>query len=92
MNPVPLDATFWLKLVTVIGMLLAMLWGSSGVFSRLKERQQGFGTNSLQALAITFFLPILVIVALVVGLEGQALSALLGTVGGYVLSRNKSDE
>lgn len=80
-----------LKLVAIIGCLIAMIYGARGVFSRLKEKNQGFAPNSLQALAIVFFLPTVVIVALVAGLESQALAALLGTVAGYVLSSPKRD-
>jgi len=92
MNGQPVDAIFWLKLATVIGVLVAMLYGARGVFIRLKEKQQGFGPNSLQALAITFFLPTVVLVAIVAGLDSQALAALLGTIAGYVLSSPKKDE
>lgn len=88
----PLDAIFWLKLVTVSGVLIAMLYGAHGVFSALKAKQSGFDQSSLQALAITFFLPVVVLVAIVAGLETQALAALLGTVAGFVLSRTHREE
>jgi heme/copper-type cytochrome/quinol oxidase subunit 4 len=80
-----------LKLVAVIGCLVAMIYGARGVFLHLKEKSQGFAPNSLQALAIVFLLPIVVIVALVASIESQALAALLGTVAGYVLSSPKRD-
>lgn len=80
-----------LKLVAILGCLIAILYGARGVFSRLKEKNQGFAPNSLQALAIVFFLPIVVIVSLVAGLDSQALAALLGTIAGYVLSSPKRD-
>jgi hypothetical protein len=87
-----LGAIFILKLVAVLGMLVAMIYGARGVLLRLKEKGQGFGPSSLQAIAITFFLPIVVILALLAGLESQALAALLGTVAGYVLSSQKKDD
>ena len=88
----PIDAVFWLKLATVIGMLVAMLYGAKGVFIGMKEKQQGFGHSSVQALAITFFLPSVVLVAIVTDLDSQALAALFGTVAGYVLSSPKKGE
>ncbi|MEI2431154.1 hypothetical protein RDV84_13030 [Lysobacter yananisis] len=88
----PWDPSALIKLIAVVGSLCGMLYGARGVFMRLKEKQQGFGPSSLHALAISFFLPVLVIVALVSGLESQALAALLGTVAGYVLSSAKKDE
>lgn len=80
-----------LKLVAIVGCLIAILYGARGVFNRLKEKSQGFAPNSLQALAIVFFLPVVVIVTLVAGLDSQALAALLGTIAGYVLSSPKRD-
>jgi hypothetical protein len=86
-----LAASAILKLVAVIGCLVAMIYGARGVFLPLKEKNQGFAPNSLQALAIVFLLPIVVIVALAASIESQALAALLGTVAGYVLSSHKRD-
>lgn len=88
----PFDAVFALKVVAILGMIVAMLYGAKSVFDRLKDKSQGFGPSSLQALAIVFFLPIIVIVALVAGLQSEALAALLGTVAGYVLSSQKKDD
>jgi hypothetical protein len=86
-----LDWVAIIKLVAVIGCLVAMIYGARGVFLRLKEKNQGFAPNSLQALAIVFFLPIIVIVTLVSDSNFEALAALLGTVAGYVLSSHKRD-
>ncbi|WP_216593875.1 hypothetical protein [Thioflavicoccus mobilis] len=86
----PMDAVFWLKLVAVIGVISSMMFGAWHVFSRLKAKEQGFGPNSLQALAIVFFLPTMVIVSLLAGLESEAMAALLGTVAGYILSSPKA--
>ena len=92
-TPQPFDAVFYLKLIAVIGMVVIALYGTRGVLLRMKDKQQGFAPNSLQALAITFFIPTVVIIASVAGLDSQALAALLGTVAGYVLSRpSKGDD
>ena len=88
----PFDAIFWLKLVAVIGVLFVMFYGTWGVFIRLKEKEQGFGPSSLQALAIVFFLPTVILLTLLAGLQSEALAALLGTVAGYVLSSKNKDE
>ena len=85
------DGTFFLKLVAILGMVIAMLYGARGVFARLREKQQGFGPGSLQAFAITIFLPAVVIVALLTNLDTQAIAALFGTIAGYVLSSPKRD-
>jgi hypothetical protein len=91
MNLETFDGIFVLKLVAVLGMLGTIIYGSSGVFSRLKEKKAGFGPSSLQAFAITIFLPAVVIVALLTNLDTQAIAALLGTIAGYVLSSPKKD-
>jgi hypothetical protein len=65
------------------------IYGAWGVFARLRAKDQGFGPNSLQALAIVFFLPTLVVVAAVSEIDKQAIAALLGTVAGYILSSPK---
>jgi hypothetical protein len=91
MNFESFDGTFFLKLVAILGMLIVIIHGSRGVFSRLKEKNAGFGPSSLQAFAITIFLPAVVIVALLTGLDTQAIAALLGTIAGYVLSSPKKD-
>jgi hypothetical protein len=86
-----LDETFFLKLVAIVGMLITILYGARGVFARLREKQAGFGPSSLQAFSITIFLPSVVIVALLTGLDTQAIAALLGTIAGYALSSPKED-
>jgi hypothetical protein len=82
----------WLRLGAILFALLALLGGAWGVFSRLREMKQGFGPSSLQALAIVFFLPTLVVVAVVYEIDKQAIAALLGTVAGYILTSPKLDK
>ena len=78
------------SLAAVLGAIIAMLGGSWFVFARLKEKQQGFGPNSLKALGLVLFLPTLLIVAIVVpDFQSETLAALLGTVAGYVLSHSE---
>ena len=81
------------SLAAVLGAIIAMLGGSWFVFARLKEKQQGFGPNSLKALGLVLFLPTLLIVAIVVpDFQSETLAALLGTVAGYVLSHSKAED
>jgi hypothetical protein len=82
----------WLKLLSVLGAIAAMLYGLYSVFERLKAKDQGFGPNSLRAVGIVLFVPSLVILALATEFKTETLAALLGTVAGYVLSLSKPDE
>lgn len=82
-----------LTMVIAVGMILAMLSGIWIVFARLRDKQQGFGPNSLKALGLVIFLPSLVLVAIQSpDFSGSTLSALLGTVAGYVLSHSKAED
>jgi hypothetical protein len=70
---------------------MAMVGGLWFVFARLRSLQQGFGPNSLKALGIVLFVPSLLIVGIVIpDFKSDTLSALLGTVAGYVLSQSRS--
>jgi len=83
----------WLRLVTVIGGLAVMLVGVFLVFARLKQKQQGFGPNSLKALGLVLFVPSLVVIGVAIpDFKAETIAALLGTVAGYVLSHSKSDD
>jgi hypothetical protein len=79
----------WLKLIAVVGAVLAMLYGLNRVYARLRAKQQGFGPNSLRALGIVLFIPVLLLLALLTDFHTETLAALLGTVAGYVLSSSK---
>ena len=82
-----------LSLVIAVGAVLAMLGGMFFVFVRLKQRDQGFGPNSLKALGLVLFIPTLLMVAVQKdGFQTETLAALLGTVAGYVLSHSKDDD
>ena len=82
----------WLKVAAVVGAVAAMLYGLNRVYCRLKAKNQGFGSNSLRAMGIVMFLPILLILALLTNFQTETLAALLGTVAGYVLSNSKPED
>ncbi len=82
----------WLKVAAVVGAVAVMLYGLNRVYCRLKAKNQGFGPNSLRAIGIVMFLPILLILALLTNFQTETLAALLGTVAGYVLSNSKPED
>jgi len=82
-----------LSLVAAVGAIIAMLVGMWFVFERLKQKQQGFGANSLKALGLVLFVPTLVLISVArKEFQSETLAALLGTVAGYVLSRSKDED
>lgn len=83
------NASIWLKLIAVLGAVTIMSIGLLKVFGRLKELKQGFGPNSLKALGVVLFLPILLLLAILTDFKTETLAALLGTVAGYVLSNTE---
>ncbi|MCE2030181.1 hypothetical protein [Sessilibacter corallicola] len=85
-------AVYCLQSVAVIGALLVMIYGLNIIYKRLKAKKQGFGPNSLKAIGVVLFLPILLILAVLTDFQTETLAALLGTVAGYVLSNSKPDE
>lgn len=84
--------TLLLKVIAVFGAVLVMLYGLNRVYTRLKAKNQGFGPNSIRAIGIVLFLPILLMLALLTDFQTETLAALLGTVAGYVLSSSKPEE
>ena len=82
----------WLKVFAVIGAVAAMIYGLNRIDARLKAKAQGFGPNTLRAMGIVLFLPIIFMLALLTDFKTETLAALLGTVAGYVLSNSKPDE
>lgn len=84
--------TLLLKLIAVLGAVLVMLYGLNRVYTRLRAKNQGFGPNSIRAIGIVLFLPILFMLALLTDFQTETLAALLGTVAGYVLSNSKPEE
>ena len=47
----------WTKLIGVTGTVVVMIMGLWLVFKRLKEKEQGFGPNSLKAIGTVLFIP-----------------------------------
>lgn len=86
------DFTLILRLVAVLGAVSVMIYGLIRVFARLRDKNQGFGPNSLRAIGIVLFLPILFMLALLTEFQTETLAALLGTVAGYVLSNSKPED
>ena len=82
----------WIQIVTVIGAFIGMFYGLNIAYKRLKAKDQGFGPNSLKAIGISFFIPTLLILAVMTDFQTETLAALLGTVAGYVLSSGGKDE
>lgn len=83
----------FIRLAAVLGGVIAMLGGLWLVFARLKEKQQGFGPNSLKTLGLILFLPTLLVIGVVIPeFKTETLAALLGTVAGYVLSHSKAED
>lgn len=82
----------WLKVAAVVGSVIVMIYGINRVYCRLKAKEQGFGPNSLRAIGIVLFLPILLMLALLTDFKTETLAALLGTVAGYVLSNSESKD
>lgn len=88
MNPSEL-----IKLAVIISTSITMIVGMLLVFRNLHQNKHGFGPNSLKALGLCSFLPTLLIVSVAVpDFKSEVLSALLGTVAGYVLSNNRPED
>ncbi|WP_226550779.1 hypothetical protein [Celeribacter naphthalenivorans] len=85
-------ATFWggqtgsLLMVIVLIMFLA---GLALVWSVLRRKDDGFGPQTVRALGIVLFLPILLGVTAINEFPGEAVAALLGTLAGYVFASGK---
>ena len=82
----------WLRVGTVVGSVIVMIYGLKKIFERLEAKQQGFGPNTLKAIGVVLFLPTLLILAVLTEFKTETLAALLGTVAGYVLSNSKPEE
>jgi len=82
-----------LKVMVIVIAGLSMLIGMGLVFLNLHKSSAGFGPSSLKALGLVAFLPCLLIISVAVpDFKSEVLSALLGTVAGYVLSNNRKEE
>lgn len=57
------------------------------VFSRMKAKEQGIDAASIQAITLVLFFPTLLLTSSTGLMQGDALSALLGAVAGYVFGK-----
>jgi hypothetical protein len=87
-----IDPILWMRLIAVAGAVACMLYGLNRIYTRLKAKDQGFGPNSIRAIGIVLFLPIIFMLAILTDFKTETLAALLGTVAGYVLSNSKSED
>ncbi|MBT0568953.1 hypothetical protein KIK84_01315 [Curvibacter sp. CHRR-16] len=89
----PISPADLLKIMVIAISGSAMLIGMALVFANLHKNGHGFGPNSLKALGQVAFLPCLLIISVSVPeFKSEVLSALLGTVAGYVLSNNRKED
>lgn len=87
------EVSVLIQILVCIGGIAVMLYSVRSVHVCLKEKQQGYGPNSLKALGISFYIPALLIITVLFSTEigVTALVALWGTVGGYLLGQSKSE-
>jgi len=72
----------WIGLVGA----LIMAGGLGGVFYLILKQNMTIGTKTIQFLAIAFILPLILVLGIMNILGREAISAIIGTVVGYVLS------
>ncbi len=91
----PTDAfSNWLKLLAVVGLLAVMIWGLILIFGYVKDREIFIGHNTIKLIAFVILLPSICVLSLVSPniIQGAVLATLLGTISGYVLSRNQEND
>jgi hypothetical protein len=86
--------TNWSKLIAIIGLLTIMTWTIIQIFGYVKTSQVFIGHNTIKLIGFVLLLPSICIVSLVSPsvINGSVLAALLGTIAGYVLSRNQEND
>jgi hypothetical protein len=84
----------WSKLIAVVGLLVIMGSVMAGIFSYVRNSQVFIGHNTIKLIGFVLLLPSICIVSLVSPsiINGAVLAALLGTIAGYVLSRNQEND
>lgn len=85
-------ASDWMRIAVEIVACSVMLLGLLGVFIERWRSRHAIGVRTIQLLAVTQLLPMVLILALEQILSGQTAAALLGVVVGYVLSGIGPDE
>lgn len=73
----------------VVIMFLAGIWF---VHITLKRQDQGFGPSSIKAMGILLFIPLLVFSFGYTEIPGEAVTALLGTLAGYLFSPTATEK
>jgi|SaaInlStandDraft_3_1057020.scaffolds.fasta_scaffold69706_3 hypothetical protein len=81
----------WLSCIVISGAMIVMIYGLNIVYKRIKSKNQGFGQNTIKAIAMILIVPTILILAVLSKLEPQTLAALIGAVAGYTLSYSSSD-
>ncbi|HBD2759336.1 TPA: hypothetical protein JLJ10_003178 [Escherichia coli] len=77
------------NLIVVLGSIAVMILGLLKIFQRLKEKGQGFGDNSIKAIGVVLLIPTILIISITADFDKATVAALLGTISGYILSRDK---
>ncbi|MEM9778602.1 MAG: hypothetical protein AAF813_01710 [Pseudomonadota bacterium] len=85
------DAGIDSGLVIIVAVTVMFLAGSLFVRDSLVRKDQGLGANSLKALGIVCFIPLLVFAVGYADLSGEVISALLGTIAGFIFA-GRADE
>ena len=80
------------QIIAAFAATAAMLGGLVLVYVTLRNRERSFGAESSRVVAMTLFVPGIILIALATEFDKGALSALLGTVAGYLLSRESKDD
>lgn len=76
----------WPSCVVIVCIIFLMGFGIHNVH---RGKESGYGPNTLKALGIVVYIPVLVIIVILLpGLANEAIAALLGTIAGYVLSQS----
>jgi hypothetical protein len=68
---------------------LALIFAGSR-FLQSSNKDSAFARYSLQIFGLTFLVPIILMVAVALKLEGQAVTGLLGTIVGYIFGTSAS--
>lgn len=71
--------------LAIAGACFISCFGIYKSFKLLERKQQGIGLNSLRLIGLFALIPFLLILALLTEINKEALTAIIGTMAGYVL-------
>lgn len=77
---------FDIKNIIIIASFVIMLLGLICVFHNRLKTGNGLGARFIQSITVIIALPTIIILASIEAIEGETISALLGSVLGYILS------